>query len=166
MAKIFVEYHATEDDEEVSEERAMEPSVSYAKSLEAVVFGACAGINATRKRAAGQSHRSVDLYSILEAQLINARRTRYMALTFNRSQDDRTELHSRIGNLSLPAQELAVMPSSEPANDIFKKKMRCNGLHKQLSNPLTPVLVLRSHIEARSSSIVMSMGQRLVVLSR
>lgn len=60
MAKIFVEYRATEDDEEVPEERAIELSVSYAKSLEAAVFEACAEINATRKRAAGQSYRSVD----------------------------------------------------------------------------------------------------------
>jgi hypothetical protein len=64
MAKIFVEYRATEDDEEVSEERAIEVSVSYAKALEVAVFEACAEINASRKRAAGQSYRSVGLYSL------------------------------------------------------------------------------------------------------
>jgi hypothetical protein len=139
MAKIFVEYRATEDDDEVSEERAIELSVSYAKSLEAAVFEACAEINATRKRAAGQSYRSVDLSSILKAQLINACRTRCMTLTFNLSQDDRTELHSRIGTLSLPAQELAVMPSSELANDIFKQKMEKIALQQLAQTTLKSV---------------------------
>ena len=139
MTKIFVEYRATEDDEEVSEERAIELSVSYAKSLEAAVFEACAEINATRRRAAGQSYRSVDLYSILKAQLINPRRTRCMTLTFNLSQDDRTELHSRIGTLSLPAQELAVMPSSELANDTFKQKMEKIALQQLAQTTLKSV---------------------------
>lgn len=123
MAKIFVEYRAMEGDDEVSEERAIELSMSYAKALEAAVFEACGEINAARKRAAGQSYRSVGSFLPLNAQLINIRRTRCMTLTFNLSQDDRTELRSRIGTLSLPAQELAIMPSSELANDAFKQKM-------------------------------------------
>ena len=139
MAKIFVEYRATVDDEEVSEERAIELSVSYAKALEAAVFEACAEINATRKRAAGQSYRSVTLYSPLKAQLIDACRTRCMTLTFNLSQDDRTELHSRIGTLSLPAQELAVMPSSELANDAFKQKMEKIALQQLAQTTLKSV---------------------------
>jgi hypothetical protein len=139
MAKIFVEYRATEDDDEVSEERAIELSVSYAKSLEAAVFEGCAEVNATRKRAAGQSYRSVNLYSLWKAQLINTCRTRCMTLTFNLSQDDRTELHSRIGTLSLPAQELAVMPSSELANDAFKQKMEKIALQQLAQTTLKSI---------------------------
>ena len=67
MAKIFVEYRATEDDDEVSEERAVELSVSYAKALEASVFETCAEINAFRRRAAGQSYRCVGVHSLLNA---------------------------------------------------------------------------------------------------
>ena len=139
MAKIFVDYRATEGDDEVSEERAIELSVSYAKALEASVFEACAEINASRKRAAGQSYRSVGPFLLLNAQLTNICRTRCMTLTFNLSQDDRTELHSRIGTLSLPAQELAVMPSSELANDAFKQKMEKIALQQLAQTTLKSV---------------------------
>jgi len=62
-----------------------------------------------------------------------------MTLTFNLSQDDRTELHSRIGTLSLPAQELAVMPSSELANDAFKQKMEKIALQQLAQTTLKSV---------------------------
>jgi Transcription factor S-II (TFIIS), central domain len=62
-----------------------------------------------------------------------------MTLTFNLSQDDRTELRSRIGTLSLPAQELAVMPSSELANDAFKQKMEKIALQQLAQTTLKSV---------------------------
>ena len=66
-----------------------------------------------------------------------------MTLTFNLSQDDRTELHSRIGTLSLPAQELAVMPSSELANDAFKQKMEKIALQQLAQTTLKSVDISR-----------------------
>jgi hypothetical protein len=66
-----------------------------------------------------------------------------MTLTFNLSQDDRTELRSRIGTLSLPAQELAVMPSSELANDAFKQKMEKIALQQLAQTTLKSVDISR-----------------------